>query len=345
MSHPNLARFPIVGNPGVLANRRRNVVRIDAGPGVVPRDVHFHDAVVIHRCAGPVGVSVAGKDTEQSFIVGYRPVPEAVVGVVRRRVLLRKGAGRLVQRDHRLTRGVVGVESFNDVVESGRRPRGQKQPVVVLEDGPLTLRHETGGCFGQLLRKQRFRCVAGVGLTQCERSVVEPRIGVFIDVGVVAVGKEMTAYVVHGEGELPRPSIRVGGCSTVPMNTVIGNHLGPARSRCPRKRHAYVRDHGAFGQRYARSHVGVGSLVEGDVLHGTVAELVDVAGSNGRLGIACKESGHGSQRREDHHGDKQQKNGLSAVSLLSAALHESDTLQTPFEPCGLESGRPNRQLV
>ena len=225
VSHPNLARFPIVGNPGVLANRGRDVVRINAGPGVVSGDVHFHDAVVIHRCAGPVGVSVAGKDTEQSFIVGYRPVPEAVVGVVRRRVLLRKGAGRLVQRDHRFTRGVVGVESFNDVVEGGRRPRGQEQPVVVLEDGPLTLRHKTGGCFGQLLRKQRFRCVAGVRLTQCEGPVVEPRIGVFIDVGVVAVGKEMMAYVVHGEGEFARPSIRVGGCSTVPMNTVIGNHL------------------------------------------------------------------------------------------------------------------------
>ena len=58
-------------------------------------------------------------------------------------MLLRERTGRLVQRDDRLTSGVVGIEALHDVVERGRGPGREEEPIMMFQDGPLALGHET----------------------------------------------------------------------------------------------------------------------------------------------------------------------------------------------------------
>ena len=59
VGHPNFARLTVVSDAGVLTDGWRDIVGIDACPGIVSRDVHLHDAMVIHRSGGTVGVPVA----------------------------------------------------------------------------------------------------------------------------------------------------------------------------------------------------------------------------------------------------------------------------------------------
>ena len=120
-----------------------------------------------------------------------------------------QGAGGFVQRDHRFTCGVVGVEALNNIVEGRRRPGRQKQPVVVFENGTLALSHKTRGCLRQLLRIKRLGGVGGMRLAQRIRPVVKPSVGIGVNIGVVAVGQEIPADVVHGQCQIAAPVVNV----------------------------------------------------------------------------------------------------------------------------------------
>ena len=232
-----------------------------------------------------------------------------------------QGAGGFVQRDHRLTRGVVRVETLNHVVEGRGRPGRQKQPVVMLENGTLALRHETRGRLRQLLRIQRLSGVGGVRLAKRIRPVVKPSVGIGVNIGVVAVGQEIPANVVHGQCQIAAPVVNVALRTLNPVHTVIGNDLRPSGRRGPREGHAHVGHQRTSWKRDRGTHVGVGSLEQRNVLNGTVAEFVHVARSGCRFGLGRKQSSHGAERREDHHGYEQEEHGSRTEVLLFAALH------------------------
>ncbi len=200
-------------------------------------------------------------------------------------MLLGQGAGGFVEGNHRLTGGVVRVETLNDVVEGGRRPSRQEQPVVVLENGPLALSHETRRRLRQLLRIERLGGVGGVRLAQRIRTVVKPSVRIDVDIGVVAVGQEVSADVVHGQRQITAPVVNVALCASNPVHTVIGNDLRPSGGGGTREGHAHVRDQRPSWKRNRGAHVGVGTLEQGNVLHGAVAELVHVARASSRFRI------------------------------------------------------------
>ena len=236
-------------------------------------------------------------------------------------MLLGQGAGGFVQRDHRFTCSVVGVEALDNIVEGRRRPGRQKQPVVVFENGTLALRHETRGRLRQLLRIKRLGGVGGVGLAQRIRPVVKPSVRVGVNVRVVAVGQEIPADVVHGQREITASVVDVALCASNPMHTIIGDHLRPPCCGGPREGHAHVGHQRTTWKRDRGPHVGVRSLEQRNVLNGTVAEFVHVARSSCRFGLGRKQSSHGAERREDHHGYEQEEHGSRAEVLLFATLH------------------------
>ena len=98
---------------------------------------------------------------------------------------------------------------------------------MMLQNGPLGLRIETARGQGTLLGKQSFCCVGGVRLSQCVGTVVQPSIGVGAHVSVVSVRKELAADVVHGQCQISASVIDETLCSSIPMNAIVGDHLGP----------------------------------------------------------------------------------------------------------------------
>ena len=101
----------------------------------------------------------------------------------------------------------------------------------MLQDGALALGHETGGRFGQLLRIEALGGVGRVRLPERKGTVVQPSVGVDVDVGIVSVGQEIPADVVHRQGQVTASVVDAVVGPAYPMVPIIRHQLRPSRGR------------------------------------------------------------------------------------------------------------------
>ena len=188
-----------------------------------------------------------------------------------------------------------------------------------------------------MLRIERLSGVGGVRLAQRIRPVVKPSVGIGVNIRIVAVGQEVPADVVHGQCQITAPVVNVTLSTSNPMHTIISDHLRPSGSGGTREGHAHVGYQRTTWKRNRGAHIRIGPLEQRNVLHGPVAEFVHVARPGCRFSLGRKQSSHGTERRENHHGYEQEEHGSRAEVLLFATLHVYNTLHASFEPCGSRS--------
>ena len=100
---------------------------------------------------------------------------------------------------------------------------------MMLQNGPLALGHKGRRGLGQLLGEEGLRCVGGVRLAQGIGTVVQPCIGIGMNVSIVSVRQEVAAHVGEGKRQIATAVVGSGFSAANPVDTVIGNDLRPSR--------------------------------------------------------------------------------------------------------------------